>query len=149
MKINHETLEFINSNKFGILKYDRANCLVFGKFEGTPSLEKSIGLLDPLMLFAQKNLIVTGVYDLTQVHGTFTASNAYLSDKFLPTMMSYGYKYASMATSSNPFTNFAINTLVRLAGPRGFTLKMFSDLPSCEKWIFEQAPYKEAKKAVL
>jgi hypothetical protein len=147
MKVNHDNLELICSNKLGSIKYDRSNRIAVGKFEGIPTLENARELFDQVMVYAKKNPVITGFYDLTQVNGTFTSLNSYLTNQFLPVMLPLGYKYVGLVTSGNPFTKFAINALIHLAGPRGIVMKMFNDQQSCEKWIFEQEPYMVAENA--
>jgi hypothetical protein len=135
MKINFEKLEPVANNKLGQLSYDRANQLMYGKFEGIPTLELIKQIFEKLLIYAQTNKVVGSIYDLTSTKGTFTSANSYIMNEVTPPMMKMGYRCGAVIISNDPFTKFAANALISMTLPKGIEIKMVSNIIQAEEWV--------------
>lgn len=123
------------SNKQGLAKYNSQWELVYGKFYGLPKLVLSIEIFDSIISATEGARVRGGFYDLMEVKGTFTHLNSYFKSRFIPAMLPRGYKYVAVITSADPFTKFALNTILLITMTQGIETKIFNDLESAKSWL--------------
>ncbi len=147
MRVEFEKLELVLENKQGVFRYDRNTKILYARFWGIPNKDLLKELFQAMMDYATQNQIIGAVCDLTKVTGTFTSLNSWLNSHFYPHMLSLGYKYVTMTSSSNPFTMFALTALINLTGPKGIENKMLSNMDDCENWIYDKMGIKSLTEA--
>ena len=138
MQLKKEEMENIHQNKFCYAKYHRPTKILFSEYEGRFDYDLTKELMEKIMEYAVHSRISGAVQNLTMVKGTFTKLNPWFKEVFYPHMIPLGYQCWGAAVANDPFTRFAINALIGSMTPRGFQAKVFSEIDSAEKWVFNQ-----------
>lgn len=129
-------MEKIFENSFGKAFYDRENAVVHESYGGIVNPNMAIEVVKSVVDFAAENQVKGDVIDLTNVSGTFTGINEYLSKEFFPVMVERGCVAFGMIVSNNVFTEYAANSLVEQLGiPQ---LQLFNSLLEGTDWVSKQ-----------
>lgn len=130
-------MEIIFENIHGGCRYDRELQVLNYKFVGLvrPELVKEVTNKGLELI---KTSRVLGSYaDLSELSGTFTALNSYLSDVYFPPMIAQGLKCHGIILPHDIFTQFAANSLIQRMGD--FTMQTFGNESEAKDWVYEQA----------
>jgi hypothetical protein len=126
-------MEKIYENSFGKAFYEKENKIVHESYSGVVNPGLAMEVIQSVKAFSENNTVLGDIINLTDVRGTFTGINEYLSKEFFPILIKRGCVAFAMVLSNDIFTEFAANSLVKKLGAA--EVQLFNNLNEGEKWV--------------
>lgn len=126
-------MEKIFENEFGKAFYDKESKIVHESYSGVVNPELAMEVIQAVKKFSETHRVIGDIINLTEVRGTFTGLNEYLSKEFFPVLIERGCVAFAMILSTDVFTEFAANSLVSKLGAA--ELQLFNSLQEGNDWV--------------
>ncbi len=126
----------IKENSAGKAEYDEENGIIYSRYKGIVDINKSIEILEAQLTFVSDKTIKALHTDLSELKGTFTLLNNWLQEKFFPIMVQKKLICAAIIYSSDIFSQFAINDMIKRVGST--EIQTFGDYKKAEEWVLEK-----------
>lgn len=126
-------MELIVENKFGSAYYDPGTKIIYSRYYGIVNVELALEILEAQKKFGLENGAKAICADLSELKGTFTMVNEYLTTEFFPPLIQQGLICNAIAVSPDIFSQFATKDLIKKMG--SFELQTFGDLDEAKSWV--------------
>lgn len=125
--------ELLLKNDFGICELDNQFNWIFITYSGLVNVELGSKILEKALETIKEKKCPGYVVDTKEVKGTFTMTNDYIANEWMPQAVANGCKYNGVIVSSDIFTQFATKSLEKKAN--GITMKIFDRIEDVITWI--------------
>ena len=125
--------ELIFKNDFGVCEIDNEYNWIFITYAGTVNVKLGSEVLVKALEVIKAKKCPGYVIDSKNVKGTFTMSNDYITNEWMPQALANGCKYNAVIVSTDIFTQFAVQSLEKKVN--GITMKMFNQQEDVINWI--------------
>lgn len=115
-------------------QYEPNNKVVFVYNEGLINAEQVEEVWRKIIEFSKNNSIIAVLNDGEKMKGTFTKINGFFKNEVIPKFEANGIKYVYNSLSSDVFTRFAMNSLLKMINTK-IDIKVFSGAEEARKTL--------------
>ncbi|MCZ8215849.1 MAG: hypothetical protein O9262_06385, partial [Cyclobacteriaceae bacterium] len=126
------------SNKFVTVTYNADLKLLTYKWTGIVNYDLGVEAFKKTMQFIQNYPCYFVLHDATEMSGTFTRLNDFMSKEVALNFEKHGGKRSALVISSDVFSVFAINQYLKVVKTNNVEIKLFRNLDSAMEWLKEK-----------
>jgi hypothetical protein len=131
-------MEILITNKFASVTYNPDLKLLTYKWTGLVNFELGIEAFKKTMSFIQTHPCHFVLHDATEMVGTFTKLNDFMSKEVALNFEKHGGIRSALVISSDVFSVFAINQYLKVVKTNNVEIKLFRNLDSAMEWLKEK-----------
>ncbi|NBP68706.1 MAG: hypothetical protein EBU52_08155, partial [Cytophagia bacterium] len=128
-------MEKVISNKFVTVTYNADLKLLTYKWTGIVNYDLGVEAFKKTMLFIQDHPCFFVLHDATEMTGTFTKLNDFMSKEVASNFEKHGGKRSALVISSDVFSVFAINQYLKVVKTNNVEIKLFRNLDNAMEWL--------------
>lgn len=125
--------ELLIKNDFGTCEIDNDFNWIFITYSGKVNVKLGTEILEMALMKIKEKKCPGIIVNSAEVMGTFTMTNDYIANEWIPEALANGCKYNGVIVSSDIFTQFASESLEKKV--KGVIMKMFNQLEDAIAWI--------------
>lgn len=125
--------ELLLKNDFGTCELDNEFNWIFITYSGMVNVALGTEILVKALEVIKEKKCPGYIVNSSEVKGTFTMTNDYITNEWIPEAVANGCKYNGVIVSSDIFTQFATKSLENKVS--GITMKMFDQLEDAIDWM--------------
>ncbi len=125
--------ELLLKNDFGKCELDNEFNWIFITFSGMVNLKLGTEILEKALETIKEKKCPGYVVDSSGVKGSYSMTNDYIANEWVPQALANGCKYNGVIVSSDIFTQFATKSLEKIVS--GITIKIFDKKEDAIAWI--------------
>lgn len=130
-------METIVRNKLVEVTYHRGEKLLVYEWHGLVNFDVGIETFKTTMGFIKINPCHFVLHDATDMKGTFTKLNDFMSREVLPNFERHGGQRSAMVISRDVFSIFAINQYLKIVKTNTVEIKLFKQRNEAMSWLNE------------
>ncbi len=128
-------MKLVIENQLATVYYDQDTQILYSYYSGTPFHSAAMEILDTVFDFVRENTAVATFTDMSEVKGTFTHVNSYVSEKIMPECVKRGLKVNVSVLPKDVFGQFALNDLIKQLD-NSVIIRTFDDVEEAKAWLY-------------
>lgn len=131
-------MDTLITNKFVSVTYDPDLKLLTYKWTGIVNFDLGVEAFKKTMSFIQTHPCYFVLHDATEMAGTFTKLNDFMSKEVALNFEKHGGKRSALVISSDVFSVFAINQYLKVVKTNNVEIKLFRSIDPAMEWLKEK-----------